>query len=60
VKQSMKAKCTEGVLLFVVLVVLIWFPLLLLSSGSPTNVPNLVSKLNVQLGSHGNPNSADT
>lgn len=41
-KQSMFIKFCSGVLLFAILIAVIWAPMLIYSSGNPTNTPNLV------------------
>jgi hypothetical protein len=43
----------QGVSLFIGLVFLIWFPLLLLSSGNPGNQPNLYYRASVSIGVQG-------
>jgi hypothetical protein len=48
--QSKFAKFTQGVLLFVGLILLLWFPLLLLMSGNPANSENPVYDVHVTAG----------
>ena len=45
-----KIKCFQGVIIFVALVILIWFPLLILSSGNPSNQPNLYTSASITIG----------
>lgn len=49
-KQSYIDKITMGLSVFLILVVILWFPLFLLSSANPTNRPNLVTTISVQIG----------
>eukprot|EP01114_Cavostelium_apophysatum_P013947 TRINITY_DN3486_c0_g1_i8.p1 TRINITY_DN3486_c0_g1~~TRINITY_DN3486_c0_g1_i8.p1 ORF type:complete len:2315 (-),score=561.17 TRINITY_DN3486_c0_g1_i8:52-6996(-) len=49
-KQSRKAKCLEGVVLFIILVILIWFPLVFLSTGNPSYHGNPVISSTTQIG----------
>lgn len=48
-KQPVRIKCTQGVVLFSILIILIWLPLLLLSSGNPTNEANLISEASLEI-----------
>ena len=49
-KQSFLVKIGMGLSLFVGLVVLLWFPLFLLSSANPTNKPNYVVTVTIEVG----------
>eukprot|EP00026_Physarum_polycephalum_P000140 Phypoly_transcript_00140.p1 GENE.Phypoly_transcript_00140~~Phypoly_transcript_00140.p1 ORF type:complete len:2155 (+),score=404.49 Phypoly_transcript_00140:732-6467(+) len=52
-KQPKKEKCSTGVLLFIVLLFVIWFPLIILSSGLPGSQPNLVTNVQLSVGVQG-------
>lgn len=52
-KQPASVKCLQGVLLLAGLVFLIWFPLLLLSSGFPTSSRNLLEGSTLSIGIKG-------
>lgn len=47
--QPRSAKCTTGVLLFVALCLVIWFPLLIVSAANPTNKPNPVTQISLDV-----------
>jgi hypothetical protein len=51
-KQSSFSKITMGATVFIILVLVIWFPLFLLSSANPTNQPNYITTISVQVGMH--------
>ena len=46
-------KCTTGVLFFIGLVFVIWFPLIILSSGLPGSTSNPVTNLQMSVGVQG-------
>eukprot|EP01094_Clydonella_sp_ATCC50884_P029310 TRINITY_DN9135_c0_g1_i2.p1 TRINITY_DN9135_c0_g1~~TRINITY_DN9135_c0_g1_i2.p1 ORF type:complete len:999 (+),score=344.71 TRINITY_DN9135_c0_g1_i2:353-2998(+) len=49
-KQSFVVKIGMGLSLFLGLVILLWFPLFLLSSANPTNKPNYVVSATIEIG----------
>lgn len=49
-KQPKFEKCSTGVILFVVLLFVIWFPLIILSSGLPGSSPNPVLNVDMSIG----------
>jgi len=52
-KQPFHEKCTTGVLLFIALAFVIWFPLVIMSSGLPGSAPNPVTSIDFSVGVKG-------
>uniref|UniRef100_A0A2P2M0W9 Piezo-type mechanosensitive ion channel homolog isoform X2 n=1 Tax=Rhizophora mucronata TaxID=61149 RepID=A0A2P2M0W9_RHIMU len=48
-KQTKWTKCCNGICLFFILLCVIWAPMLIYSSGNPTNVANPIKDASVQL-----------
>lgn len=48
-KQSKMTKFCSGICLFLVLICVIWAPMLMYSSGNPTNIANLIQDVSVQI-----------
>ncbi|KAJ8748395.1 hypothetical protein K2173_003032 [Erythroxylum novogranatense] len=48
-KQTRWTKCCNGICLFFILICVIWAPMLIYSSGNPTNVANPIRDASVQL-----------
>ncbi|KAL5712711.1 hypothetical protein ACHQM5_014855 [Ranunculus cassubicifolius] len=48
-KQTNTTKCCNGICLFFILICVIWAPMLMYSSGNPTNIANPIKDANVQI-----------
>ncbi|XP_010524005.1 PREDICTED: piezo-type mechanosensitive ion channel homolog [Tarenaya hassleriana] len=48
-KQTKMTKCCNGICLFFILICVIWAPMLMYSSGNPTNVANPIKDASVQI-----------
>ncbi|XP_065861207.1 piezo-type mechanosensitive ion channel homolog isoform X1 [Euphorbia lathyris] len=48
-KQTKWTKCCNGICLFFILICVIWAPMLIYSSGNPTNIANPIKDARVQL-----------
>ncbi|XP_038681197.1 piezo-type mechanosensitive ion channel homolog isoform X2 [Tripterygium wilfordii] len=48
-KQTKLTKCCSGICLFFILLCVIWAPMLMYSSGNPTNIANPIKDASVQL-----------
>lgn len=48
-KQTTVTKCCNGICLFFILMLVIWAPMLMYSSGNPTNIANPIKDANVQI-----------
>ncbi|KAG8653838.1 hypothetical protein MANES_05G071700v8 [Manihot esculenta] len=48
-KQTKWTKCCNGICLFFILIFVIWAPMLIYSSGNPTNIANPIKDASVQL-----------
>ncbi|GLU07492.1 hypothetical protein SLE2022_244480 [Rubroshorea leprosula] len=48
-KQTKMTKCCNGICLFFILLCVIWAPMLMYSSGNPTNIANPIKDANVQI-----------
>ncbi|GAV80465.1 DUF3595 domain-containing protein [Cephalotus follicularis] len=48
-KQTKMTKCCNGICLFLVLICVIWAPMLMYSSGNPTNIANPIKDATVQI-----------
>ncbi|XP_057994460.1 piezo-type mechanosensitive ion channel homolog isoform X2 [Hevea brasiliensis] len=48
-KQTKWTKCCNGICLFFILICVIWAPMLIYSSGNPTNIANPIKDASVQL-----------
>ncbi|XP_027189756.1 piezo-type mechanosensitive ion channel homolog isoform X2 [Cicer arietinum] len=48
-KQTKMTKCCNGICLFFVLICVIWAPMLMYSSGNPTNIANPIKEANFQV-----------
>ncbi|KAL9430857.1 hypothetical protein AB3S75_026115 [Citrus x aurantiifolia] len=48
-KQTIMTKCCNGICLFFVLICVIWAPMLMYSSGNPTNIANPIKDASVQI-----------
>ncbi|XP_035538685.1 piezo-type mechanosensitive ion channel homolog isoform X2 [Juglans regia] len=48
-KQTKMTKCCNGICLFFILICVIWAPMLMYSSGNPTNIANPVKDASVQV-----------
>ncbi|XP_062143961.1 piezo-type mechanosensitive ion channel homolog [Alnus glutinosa] len=48
-RQTKMTKCCNGICLFFILICVIWAPMLMYSSGNPTNIANPVKDANVQV-----------
>lgn len=48
-KQTKMTKFTNGICLFFILILVIWAPMLMYSSGNPTNIANPINDASIQL-----------
>lgn len=48
-KQTKMTKCCNGICLFFILICVIWAPMLMYSSGNPTNIANPINDASVQI-----------
>ncbi|KAM1001577.1 hypothetical protein ACFX1X_008184 [Malus domestica] len=48
-KQTKMTKCCNGICLFFILICVIWAPMLMYSSGNPTNIENPIKDASVQV-----------
>ncbi|XP_062018874.1 piezo-type mechanosensitive ion channel homolog [Rosa rugosa] len=48
-KQTQMTKCCNGICLFFILICVIWAPMLMYSSGNPTNIANPIKDASVQV-----------
>ncbi|XP_031279983.1 piezo-type mechanosensitive ion channel homolog isoform X2 [Pistacia vera] len=48
-KQTLMTKCCNGICLFFILICTIWAPMLMYSSGNPTNIANPIKDASVQI-----------
>ncbi|XP_050238768.1 piezo-type mechanosensitive ion channel homolog [Mercurialis annua] len=48
-RQTKWTKCCNGICLFFILICVIWAPMLIYSSGNPTNIANPIKDVSVQL-----------
>ncbi|KAK3193919.1 hypothetical protein Dsin_025229 [Dipteronia sinensis] len=48
-KQTKMTKCCSGICLFFILICVIWAPMLMYSSGNPTNIENPIKDASVQI-----------
>ncbi|KAM7258251.1 hypothetical protein ACFE04_013992 [Oxalis oulophora] len=48
-KQTKMTKCCNGICLFFILIIVIWAPMLMYSSGNPTNIANPIKDVSVQI-----------
>ncbi|GMN48728.1 hypothetical protein TIFTF001_017898 [Ficus carica] len=48
-KQTKMTKCCNGICLFFILICVIWAPMLMYSSGNPTNIANPIKDASVQV-----------
>ncbi|XP_044494187.1 piezo-type mechanosensitive ion channel homolog isoform X3 [Mangifera indica] len=48
-KQTIMTKCCNGICLFFILICTIWAPMLMYSSGNPTNIANPIKDASVQI-----------
>ncbi|XP_030552431.1 piezo-type mechanosensitive ion channel homolog isoform X1 [Rhodamnia argentea] len=48
-KQTKMTKCCSGICLFFILIFVIWTPMLMYSSGNPTNIANPIKDASVQI-----------
>ncbi|KAI3800979.1 hypothetical protein L1987_29079 [Smallanthus sonchifolius] len=47
-RQTRMTKCSNGICLFFILIIVIWAPMLMYSSGNPTNIANPINDASIQ------------